>query len=177
MALNNIITREDFTGSYVLAIPAGTFHETNLDEIIAESQETYLRFLLGDKEYAKLLADCVDGEPENPTYWALLYGGIYTDKDGDAVAYSGFAPALKGFAYHSYVRSFGTTQTTSGNMELSGTQGNTARLDGMTKSVRLYNDAVTYYNGPAYNFTYANKADFPQWQFVNLDNLITFIHV
>jgi hypothetical protein len=176
MALNNLIDRSDFTGRFVLAVPEGTFHETNLNQIIEQTQAEYLVLLLGAVEYAKLLADCVAGVPVNDTYYKLLFGTTYENTDGDTIIYNGFKHALIGLSYYHYVRYFGTTFTTSGNMELSGVQGNTARLDGLSKSVANYNAGVRYYATDCYDYIWSNSTEFPKWLYTKLDEMTSFIH-
>jgi hypothetical protein len=194
--LKNLITKADFIGSLLLPV-ANPTDETTLNNIINSTQAEYLRLLLGNVEYNRLLADLdVNGEPETAKYNTLLNGSTFV-VDGNTIYFDGFKEALKYFVYYEFLKFNHSKLTSSGNKQFNGNNSENSFADinykvavNYNKGVDLYGfdcfgifhhifNSVSFlihrtdikYSPSCYNYMYANIADYPDWYFTGIEQM------
>ena len=143
-----LIDKSSFVGSLSLSVSDNDEQQIQLNEIIIEKQDKYLKLILGEIEYLNFKNDLnVAGVPQSQEWIDFLDGTtiVVTDTNGDSknVLYEGFKSILTGFLYYEYEMAFLSIQTNSGNV--SNNTENSIRVNPSRKIASNYNNSVDYY--------------------------------
>lgn len=154
--MSNIVQIEDFEYGYY-AIPTGCYDSVQFQIFIDEAETRYLDKLLGCELTELLIADLVNGEPQNPDYKVWFDKFCFTPTDccdyylipytPKEIQSDGVKTMLLGFIYYDFLRDIQVSNTTVGMVNIKGENSEVADLANMqikvdqrrNRSVRTFN--------------------------------------
>ncbi|MBV5335114.1 MAG: hypothetical protein JZU49_04840 [Sulfuricurvum sp.] len=185
-------------------IPNADKNATSLTQAIGQYEKEILIQLLGYKLYAALVADCTNGVPANQIYKDLVEGAEFTIAESDVtLKWEGLKndskqSLLAYFTFYKYVERDITHL--SGTGVILTPSGKGSRASSVNKLINAWERMRTLYGitppnyrpfftGPvkgsslpcvfnydpsAYNFLFANRANYPDWIFTPQWNINAF---
>lgn len=171
----DFITDEYFKG--IISLPVGEY--SNIELFMTQFEAEILKRLLGYELY-----DLMINDSESEPYKSLIEGKEYTIEDGGRtkkVKWNGFKndeqiSFIAYYIYCYYIRDKVTSTQTVG--ETKSKQENSENANIFVKMMQAqsrFEELYGYYGQDklipsAYNYLYAHRDDFPEWEFVDMQN-------
>lgn len=114
--MTQLLTKDDFTGSYSLALSANTQNLALLNQLIVERQDYWFKHVLGDIEFYKFKSDLSGSLPQS-TKWLNFWNGSTIVIDSKTVEFVGFKSILVKLIYFDYAKWHNEKMTATGNKE------------------------------------------------------------
>ncbi len=158
------VTQDEFKGDIQITQSADI--SSNLTEIIEKSEKKYLRLLLGDDLYLKLIADLNNGIPQTQKYKDLMDGVTYSNGARNII-YDGLRQMLRYFCYSEYIKinyvdtSIGFVKQDKVNSD------NIGNLFTEDNSNKAFNKGLQLYKS-AYVFIIYKLDDYPTFSYTDL---------
>lgn len=147
-----LITTADFT--FKFALPQSVY--SSLDSLITDTEEKYLRDLLGATLYASFKANLVNKVPVLPAYLAI-YNAFAIDVAPCMIHSQGMKEMLKGFIFFDFMRNAKYKPTTQGIVANSS---DTSENIGIGNLFGFENEAVDTYDVIQYYITQVQPEDY-----------------
>jgi hypothetical protein len=147
--MSRIIDHTDFTGLYIVDVSTPE-KQTLLDLYCDDSQEIYLKKLMGETLYSEYQT--------NPSKFATLIAGQTTPiiYNGETFIYTGLSKMLVLFTYFKYIQE---PEYQSNIGSVIGNSENGVSAININKLVRVHNEAVRLYYEAVRYMAYVNTSD------------------
>ncbi len=163
--MDNIITYNDFKFPFIPDVSTSLAVE-KLTYVITDSQPKFLKSILGDAEYNKLVSCTPEITPTLAHWNEFLYGKTYVNANGLTAVYPGIKNALKLYCFFISNRYNATITTSTG--EASPLFENSMPTVPAQKIIDAHNEIseiINYGINSVYNFLKFNTDLFPDLQF------------